>query len=44
MDFAEAGMSLSDFKRKMKNKLKTDSKFVNGLKERLNEIFGKDVI
>ena len=44
MDFAEVGMSLSDFKRKMKNKLKTDSKFVEDIKDRLNEIFGKDII
>ena len=44
MDFAEVGMSLSDFKRKMKNKLKTDSKFVENIKDRLNEIFGKDII
>ena len=44
MDFAEVGMSLSDFKRKMKNKLKNDSKFVEDIKDRLNEIFGKDII
>lgn len=44
MDFAEAGMSLSDFKRKIKNKLKTDSEFVESIKSRLNDIFGKDVI
>jgi plasmid replication initiation protein len=44
MDFAEAGMSLSDFKRKMKSKLKTDKQFVESIKDRLNEIFGKDVI
>ena len=44
MDFAEVGMSLADFKRKMKHKLKTDRIFVESIKERLNEIFGKNVI
>lgn len=44
MDFAEVGMSLSDFKRKMKTKLKTDSSFVESIKDRLNEIFGKEII
>ena len=37
-------MSLADFKRKMKHKLKTDRIFVESIKERLNEIFGKNVI
>lgn len=44
MDFASVGISLNDFKRSMKHKLKTDSEFVLSLKDRLNDIFGKDVI
>lgn len=44
MEFAAAGMSLSDFKKSMKHKLKTDPDFVANIRERLNEIFGKDVI
>lgn len=44
MDFAEVGMSLSDFKRKMKHKLKTDDTFVESIKDRLNDIFGKNII
>ncbi|MQW93356.1 RepB family plasmid replication initiator protein [Acinetobacter sp. dk771] len=44
MDFASVGMSLSDFKKSMKHKLKTDSEFVLSLRERLNDIFGKDVV
>ncbi|ANF83364.1 replication protein (plasmid) [Acinetobacter sp. NCu2D-2] len=44
MEFATVGMSLNDFKRSMKQKLKTDSEFVKSIRERLNEIFGKEVI
>ena len=44
MDFAEIGMTLNDFKRSMKNKLKTDPNFVQSLRERLSDIFGKDVV
>lgn len=44
MDFAEVGMSLSDFKRKMKHKLKTDDTFVESIKDRLDDIFGKNII
>ncbi|KGT47947.1 replication initiation protein [Acinetobacter sp. HR7] len=44
MDFAEIGMSLNDFKRNMKQKLKNNSEFVQSIRERLNEIFGKEVI
>ena len=44
MEFATVGMSLNDFKRSMKQKLKTESEFVLSIRERLNEIFGKEVI
>ena len=44
MEFATAGMSLNDFKRSMKHKLKTESEFVLSIRERLNDIFGKEVI
>lgn len=44
MDFAEVGMSLNDFKRNMKIKLKNDPKFVESIRDRLNDIFGKEVI
>ena len=44
MDFAEIGMSLNDFKRNMKHKLKNNPEFVQSIRDRLNEIFGKEVI
>ena len=44
MDFAEIGMSLIDFKRNMKTKLKNNPEFVQSIRERLNDIFGKEVI
>lgn len=44
MEFATVGMSLNDFKRSMKQKLKTESEFVLSIRERLNDIFGKEVI
>lgn len=44
MEFAEAGMSLPDFKKIMKSKLKSDPEFVKSIKGRLIDIFGKDVI
>ena len=44
MDFAEIGMSLNDFKRNMKTKLKNNPEFVQSIRERLNDIFGKDVV
>ncbi len=44
MEFAEAGISMSDFKRDMKNKLTNDPNFVQENRERLNEIFGKEII
>lgn len=44
MDFAVAGISMNDFKKEMKYKLKNDPAFVQGNRERLNEIFGKEII
>lgn len=44
MDFAVAGISMNDFKKEMKYKLKNDPTFVQGNRERLNEIFGKEII
>ncbi|NNH01779.1 replication initiation protein [Acinetobacter sp. ANC 5414] len=44
MDFAVAGVSMTDFKKEMKYKLKNDPAFVQGNRERLNEIFGKEII
>ena len=44
MDFAVAGVSMNDFKKEMKYKLKNDPAFVQGNRERLNEIFGKEII
>ncbi len=44
MDFAVAGASMSDFKKEMKYKLKNDPNFVQENRERLNEIFGKEII
>ncbi|WP_407304392.1 RepB family plasmid replication initiator protein [Acinetobacter sp.] len=44
MDFAVAGVSMNDFKKEMKSKLKNDPAFVQGNRERLNEIFGKEII
>lgn len=44
MDFAVVGVSMNDFKKEMKYKLKNDPAFVQGNRERLNEIFGKEII
>jgi plasmid replication initiation protein len=44
MDFAVAGVSMNDFKKEMKYKLKNDPAFDQGNRERLNEIFGKEII
>ena len=44
MDFAEIGVSLNDFKRNMKQKLKNNPEFVESIRERLNDIFGKEVV
>ena len=44
MEFAEVGMSLKDFKTKMKTQLKNDQNFVQQHRELLNEIFGADVV
>jgi plasmid replication initiation protein len=44
MDFAVAGVSMNDFKKEMKYKLKNDPRFVQGNRGRLNEIFGKEII
>lgn len=44
MDFAEIGMGLNDFKRNMKHKLKNNPEFVQSIRERLNDIFGKELI
>lgn len=44
MDFAEIGISLNDFKRNMKLKLKNNPEFVKSIAERLNDIFGKEVV
>ncbi|MGD9699977.1 MULTISPECIES: replication initiation protein [unclassified Acinetobacter] len=44
MDFAVAGASMSDFKKEMKYKLKNNPNFVQENRERLNEIFGKEII
>lgn len=44
MDFAVAGISMSDFKKEMKFKLKNDPNFVQSNRERFNEIFGKEII
>ncbi|WP_111895555.1 replication initiation protein [Acinetobacter sp. MB5] len=44
MDFAEAGTSMEEFKREMKAKLKKDPEFVKKNRQRLNEIYGKEII
>lgn len=44
MDFAVAGASMNDFKKEMKYKLKNNPTFVQENRERLNEIFGKEII
>lgn len=44
MDFAGAGDSMVDFKKEMKLKLKKDLNFVQENSQRLNEIFGKNII
>ena len=42
--FAEVGMSLNDFKRNMKHKLKNNPEFVQSIRDRLNDIFGKELV
>jgi len=44
MDFAEVGMSLNDFKRNVKHKLKNNPEFVQSIRDRLNDIFGKELV
>lgn len=44
MEFAEAGVSMPEFRREMKYKLKNNPKFVQDNKDRFNEIFGKEII
>lgn len=44
MEFAEVGMSLSEFKNTMRKRLKADPDFVESIREQLKEIFKKDVI
>ncbi len=44
MDFADSGVSMEDFKRSMKAKLKKDPAFVATHRARLNEIFGKEIV
>lgn len=44
MDFAVAGISMNDFKKEMKFKLKNDPNFVQSNRERFNEVFGKEII
>mgnify|MGYP003602890074 FL=1 len=44
MDFAEVGMSLKEFKTKMKAQLKNDQTFVQQHQKTLNDIFGADVV
>ena len=43
MDFAEIGMSLSEFKKTMRVKLKSDEDFVASIKHRIIDIFGTDI-
>lgn len=44
MDFAEVGISLSEFKIKMRHVLTSNAEFVNQHKQTINEIFGAKVI
>lgn len=44
MDFSVPGISMNDFKKDMKDKLKNNPSFVQGNRERFNEIFGKPII
>ena len=44
MDFAEAGVSLNEFKLKMRKVLTSNPEFVDEHKLTINEIFGADVI
>ena len=44
MDFATVGSSMNDFKKEMKFKLKSNASFVQENRDRLNEIFGKEII
>ncbi|MCF9047447.1 replication initiation protein [Acinetobacter nectaris] len=44
MDFAEVGVSLTEFKSSMKKKLKTDPEFVKSIEERVIEFFGQNII
>ena len=43
MEFADVGMSLNDFKKAMKQRLKKDAEFVESIRPRLMEIFGKEI-
>ena len=44
MDFAEIGISLEDFRRSMKHKLKNDAVFVQSIRDRLKGIFNANII
>ena len=44
MEFSTPGVSMNEFKKEMKYKLKNDRDFVQANRKRLNEIFGKEVI
>ena len=44
MDFSVPGISMNDFKKDMKDKLKNNPDFVQDNRERFNEIFGKPII
>ena len=44
MEFAKPGLSMAEFKKEMKHKLKNDRDFVQANRTRLNEIFGKEII
>lgn len=44
MEFADVGMTLSDFKKQMKLKLKKDAAFVKSIQTRLMDIFGKEML
>ena len=43
MDFADVGMGLSEFKKQMRAKLKSDEAFVASIKHRIIDIFGTDI-
>lgn len=44
MEFAVIGASMSDFKKEMKYKLKNNPQFVQENRDRLNEIFRKEIV